>query len=339
MTALPSPHGAAAPRAPRPRPGRRLAAALLLPFLAVAPLALGTAPAQAASRVDVAPAPAADGPTTVTLSGSGFQYQPNAPGGVYVFFGAVADPTTNAWAPSQGGRSGESFAYAGTDGSRLLVAFQGGSSASEANGQIDANGAWSTQMTIPGSKFTASFGNPHEGAQGAGQEIDCLQVQCGIITIGAHGLINANNESFTPVSFAAADGQLQAGSGTMSDFGGGGSAGSEAAGTGAAGTNDAATRIEVPGAADAGETAAAAPAEGEVRAADAAQAAAPAEAESSALTFAVIGVLGAAVLALGVAIALVAVKRGRARRGAAPAAAEGTITGGASAALRAGAER
>ena len=344
MTALPSPHGAApsragapsaaVPRAPRSRPGRRLAAALLLPFLAVAPLALGTAPAQAASRVDVAPAPAADGPTTVTLSGSGFQYQPNAPGGVYVFFGAVADPTTNAWAPSQGGRSGESFAYAGTDGSRLLVAFQGGSSASEANGQIDANGAWSTQMTIPGSKFTASFGNPHEGAQGAGQEIDCLQVQCGIITIGAHGLINANNESFTPVSFAAADGQLQAGSGTMSDFGGGGSAG-----TGAAGTNDAATRIEVPGAAEAGETAAAAPAEGEVRAADAAPAAAPAEAENSALTWAVIGVLGAAVLALGVAIVLVAVKRGRARRGAAPAPAEGTITGGASAALRAGAER
>ncbi|GAA1604715.1 hypothetical protein [Leucobacter chromiireducens] len=339
MTAHHSPHAGAARR---PRAGRKLAAALILPLLAVAPLALGVSPAQAASRVDVAPAPAADGPTTVTLSGSGFQYQPNAPGGVYVFFGAVADPATNAWAPSQGGRSGETFAYAGTDGARLLVAFQGGSSASEANGQIDANGNWSTQMTIPGSRFTASFGNPHEGAQGNGQEIDCLQVQCGIITIGAHGLVNANNESFTPVSFASADGQLQAGAAPITDFG----SGSGDASAAAPSTNDAATRIDVPGAAEQNaESGADNTAETPAAAAPVAE---PAAADQT-LTWAIIGVLGAAVLALLTSVVLVTMKRRRARRavtsaavpvagpdaGGAPLSEAGTVTGGASAAVRA----
>ena len=34
-------------------------------------------------------------------------------------------------------------------------------------------------------------------------QVDCSEVQCGIITIGAHGVDNANNESFTPFDFAA----------------------------------------------------------------------------------------------------------------------------------------
>lgn len=159
--------------------------------------------ARNAARVAVAPAPAADGPTKVTLSGSGFQYQPNAPGGVYVFFGAVTDPTGGSWAPSRGGRSGQTFVYASTSGSQLLVAFQGGSSAEAANAQIKPDGTWSTTMTIPGATFQATSGNPHAGQQTSGRTIDCRQVQCGIITIGAHGMWNANNESFTPVSFAA----------------------------------------------------------------------------------------------------------------------------------------
>ncbi|MBL3698284.1 hypothetical protein D3228_01270 [Leucobacter luti] len=317
---------------------------MLLPLLAALPiaglpLALGSTPAHAAARVDVSPAPSADAATTVALSGSGFQYQPNAPGGVYVFFGAVADPATNSWSPSQGGKSGETFAYAGTDGSRLLVAFAGGSSSGEANGVIDANGAWSAQLTIPGARFTASFGNPHEGAQGAGQEIDCLQVQCGIITIGAHGLVNANNESFTPVSFAAANGQLQSGSGAVQEFGG-------------ASTNDAATKIEVPGAAEA-PAAAADETGAETTAAAPQPAAAPGVADTpdATLTWVVLGVLAVAVLALGAAITVVTVKRRGAARALAASTAtatppgpgapasgpapEGTVTGGASAAFRA----
>lgn len=173
-------------------------------------------PAHAAARVEVSPAPNADGATTVTLSGSGFQYVPNAPGGIYIFFGAVSDPSTNAWAPSQGGRSGSTFGYAGASGSILLAAFEGGSSAPESNAVIGADGTWTAQMTIPGSSFASSSGNPHAGQAVEGAVIDCLQVQCGIITIGAHGAVNANNESFTPVGFVTADGSIQSGTATQS---------------------------------------------------------------------------------------------------------------------------
>lgn len=160
--------------------------------------------AEAAARVTVSPQPSASGPTTVTLSGSGFQYQPNAPGGVYVFFGAVVDPAGGSWAPSRGGKSGQTFAYAGTSRSQLLVAFQGGSSASVADGVIGPDGSWTAQMNIPGPTFNATFGNPHAGQAQQGATIDCRQVQCGIITIGAHGMWNANNESFSPISFGSA---------------------------------------------------------------------------------------------------------------------------------------
>lgn len=200
-----------------PHVGRRLlggvTAALLL---AAATVVLLAQPANAAARVDVAPAPNADGSTTVTVSGAGFQYQPNAPGGIYVFFGAVSDPGTNSWAPSQGGKSGTSFGYSSASGATLLVAFQGGSSADAANAAIAPDGSWSAQMTIPGSSFASSSGNPHEGQAVEGATIDCLRVQCGIITIGAHGMVNANNESFTPVGFVTADGQVRSGTGAQS---------------------------------------------------------------------------------------------------------------------------
>lgn len=206
-----------APQIVLPGPGRRvfasIAAALLLAASAIVLLAQ---PAHAAARVDVSQSPNAGEPTTVTISGSGFQYQPNAPGGVYVFFGAVADPATNSWTPSQGGKSGTSFGYASTPGSTLLVAFQGGDSAEAANAMILPDGTWSAQMTIPGSSFSSSSGNPHEGEAVEGATIDCLRVQCGIITIGAHGMLNANNESFTPVGFRTASGEVRSGTGAQS---------------------------------------------------------------------------------------------------------------------------
>lgn len=195
------------------RRSRRLFALLAAIMLAAAALvAVGPVPAaHAAARVDVAPTPNADGSTTVTLSGSGFQYLPNAPGGVYVFFGTVSDPATNAWAPSQGGRSGVTFGYAATSGSQLLAAFEGGASADEANAVIDANGNWTAQMTIPGSTFASTSGDPHAGASQSGSSVDCLRVMCGIITIGAHGAVNANNESFTPLGFVTAGGDVVSG--------------------------------------------------------------------------------------------------------------------------------
>lgn len=279
--------------------GRRgIAAVLAAALMAMLSIALFAQPAHAASRVDVSPAPSVDGPTTVTLSGSGFQYQPNAPGGVYIFFGAVSDPTTNSWAPSQGGRSGETFGYANTSGALLLAAFQGGSSAEAANAVIDPNGNWTAQMTIPGSSFASSSGNPHEGEARSGATIDCLQVQCGIITIGAHGYLNANNESFTPVSFVTADGSLQSGSGAQS-------------------FTDEATAIDIPvqgtdGAAATEDPAAAKP-DGAAATPQPTDADAPA-AESgggAATTWIVLGVLALAVLALIAAVVAALVKRRR----------------------------
>ncbi len=193
--------------------------------LLAAMLLMPAGPASAAGSVSVSPAPSASGPTTVTLSGSGFQYQPNAPGGVYVFFGAVSDPAGGSWSPSQGGKSGQSFAYASTGGAQLLIAFEGGDSAEAANGMIRPDGTWSAQMTIPGSTFQATSGNPHAGQSAAGETIDCTVVQCGIITIGAHGMWNANNESFTPISFGGSptEGfQAPGGSADATTGGGGG---------------------------------------------------------------------------------------------------------------------
>lgn len=185
---------------------RRIGALALLALLAAfAAVVLPAQAAHAVGTVVVTPEPSADGETRVTLTGSGFQYVPNAPGGIYVFFGVVSDPASSAWAPSQGGSSGATYSYANTDGSILLVAFEGGSSSSEASAVIDANGDWSAELTIPGSSFALSAGNPHDGEAQEGETVDCLQQVCGIITIGAHGNINANNESFTPVTFAPAE--------------------------------------------------------------------------------------------------------------------------------------
>ena len=267
-------------------------------------LSLSASPAHAAARVDVSTTPSADGSTTVTLSGSGFQYQPNAPGGIYVFFGAVSDPTTNAWAPSQGGKSGSTFSYASTSGSQLLIGFAGGASADSSNSMIDSSGRWSASMTIPGAKFPGSSGDPHSGNAQTGSEINCLRVQCGIITIGAHGSFNANNESFTPVGFVTSDGSVKSGTGAQS-------------------FTDDATVLEVPQA-DAGaqpeaetpeaaadpETADA----GEGPLVDEGDQAAPLVEEAAAtdsMTWWVLGVLGFAVLALIAALTLVIVKRVR----------------------------
>ncbi|WP_235593538.1 hypothetical protein, partial [Priestia megaterium] len=59
----------------------------------------------------------------MTLSGSGFQYYPTAPGGIYVFFGASSDLAGRTWSPRHGRRSGQSLAYARTGGPQPLLAF------------------------------------------------------------------------------------------------------------------------------------------------------------------------------------------------------------------------
>lgn len=146
---------------------------------------------------------AENGATTVTVSGSGYQSIQGGFGGIYVLFGWVSDPNGGSWKPSNGGATGETYRYAYDDetnpqGYQSLVAFPGSATGYAANGgQIGADGTWSTTLIIPGAKFTSydRNGNP--------TEVDCMQVQCGVFTIGAHGVVNANNETFTPVSFVA----------------------------------------------------------------------------------------------------------------------------------------
>lgn len=189
----------------RTRPLRLVLAGLLVALSAGGAALVGVAPASAAGRVSVA----IEGHpevtnqvdstylTTLRLSGSGFQGIKNGYGGIYVAFGTV----NGTWQPSKGGATGVDYRYVPDDESNptgylAFVAFEGSSTASAANGgTVDsATGTWSATLKVPGSTFQALDRN------GAATTVDCAAVQCGIITIGAHGVANANNESFTPVS-------------------------------------------------------------------------------------------------------------------------------------------
>lgn len=189
-----------------PTPLRALAAAALTAAAALA----AAGPAAAVPQVVVAgeggqAVAAADAPTRVQVSGTGFQSVAGGFGGVYVLFGWV-DPASDGWRPSAGGVSGVQYRYAvdvqGQEnaGYQRFVAFPGSTTAVEANGgEVAEDGSWSTDLTIPGATITAL------DADGGTVEVDCRVVTCGVITIGAHGVANANNESFTPVTFDAPD--------------------------------------------------------------------------------------------------------------------------------------
>jgi hypothetical protein len=161
------------------------------------------APAQAAARVSVSndQGSAAVDPTyatTLSVSGAGFQSIKGGHGGIYVFFGTVK----GAWQPSKGGQVGTSYSYVpdsesrNNQGYQRFVAFPGSDTAAAANGgTVKADGTWSTRMTIPGASFKTV------DRAGKAVTVDCTKVRCGIITIGAHGVKNAKNETFTPVRF------------------------------------------------------------------------------------------------------------------------------------------
>ncbi|MBT1177328.1 hypothetical protein JS532_07075 [Bifidobacterium callimiconis] len=148
-----------------------------------------------------------DAATTVDLSGSGFQSVQGGFGGIYVLFGWVSDPNGDSWKPSKGGVTGETYRYVPDDennptGYDVFVAFPGDPTASAANGgQIASDGTWHATITVPGARFTSvdRSNNP--------VSVDCTAVQCGIITIGAHGVANATNETFTPMTFGSSSAQ------------------------------------------------------------------------------------------------------------------------------------
>ncbi|GAB2466606.1 hypothetical protein [Xylanimonas ulmi] len=189
------------------RPAGRLAAPLTATALALGALIAVAPAAQAAPQVSVTGADgqaqaSADGPTTLQVSGHGFQSVPHGYGGIYVLFGWVSDPSGGSWRPSRGGSTGSDYRYvpdtqeADNAGHFRFVAFPGSDTEAQANGgTIAADGTWSTTLAVPGPRFATT------DRDGAPVDVDCTQVQCGVITIGAHGVVNAANETFTPVAF------------------------------------------------------------------------------------------------------------------------------------------
>ncbi len=180
---------------------RRMAMLPLLGLLAavVMPLFMAS-PAEAAGRVTITNEfgnSNIDGTysTKLTIAGNGFQSIKGGHGGVYVWFGTVS----GAWQPSKGGISGVNYKYipddesADNQGFQRYVAFPGSDTASSAAATMSANGSWRVSLTVPGPTFKAV------GRNGSVTTVDCRKVTCGVITIGAHGVKNAQNESFTPV--------------------------------------------------------------------------------------------------------------------------------------------
>ncbi|MBM7773237.1 hypothetical protein JOD54_003441 [Actinokineospora baliensis] len=178
----------------------RVAAAAVLAMGVLSP---GTAAAAARVSLSVSTADP-DYATPVEVRGTGFQSVAKAHGGIYVLFGWVAD---GSWQPSKGGSAGTTYRYVqdseakDNNGYQRFVSFPGSDTASSANGGVvAADGSWSARMVIPGARFKAV------DRTGNTTEVDCTKVTCGIITIGAHGVVNPTNETFTPVRFAAPTG-------------------------------------------------------------------------------------------------------------------------------------
>ena len=195
----------------------------------------------------------ADRVSEVTVTGTDYLVPPHAPGvdvfgGVYVFFGWVSDP--NRFGPSirsstsNDGNYGVTYAYPGDGGdpgtrddgtgSMRLVSFTaGGESGQATDFHMDDHGNWTTTLHIYGSTFTTT--NPSTGET---RSYDCQQVQCGVMTMGAHGNASATNEKFTPLNFtgsAPATPITPGGSGRGAGGGSGGAGGGSGSSSGEAG--------------------------------------------------------------------------------------------------------
>lgn len=141
------------------------------------------------AELTVAPAKSlADRDQKVTLTGKGYPVSNagNVFGGVYILFGWV-----DKMPSVEGATAVSDYVYAdGQETYQWMVNYPGNTT--EPNAPVmDANGNWSAEFTVYGSKFTSANG----------VTVDCYQVQCGVFTIGAHGRVNAAAEVFTPVYF------------------------------------------------------------------------------------------------------------------------------------------
>lgn len=200
-----------------------------------------------------------NGPWTVHVTGTNYTAPAVAPstgGGVYILFGEVKLAN---WGPSHRGSGGNglfghAYTYGGDadystrsdDGSGLnrFVAFHPvGADANAtdffmtlgAQSGITRPGSFGTgrsganlTLTIPSPVFT--YVNPMNDQP---VTVDCRTANCGVYTIGAHGVAERANEQFVRIKFAAApSGNTGGGGGAAAP---GGSSGAPAGGTGSSG--------------------------------------------------------------------------------------------------------
>jgi hypothetical protein len=140
------------------------------------------------------------GDSVLTLTGKNYATkndQGSNFGGAYLLFGVInpkdsSDP--GSWAPTKRGVTGTNYDYAPGAGSYQSLINYPGNNTGPGLDFMDDSGNFTTTLTIPGAKFKSQSGN----------DIDCLAtgVQCGVITVGAHGQRSAGVEVFTPVKFA-----------------------------------------------------------------------------------------------------------------------------------------
>lgn len=139
----------------------------------------------------------ADQNQRLTLRGTGFPTTGSDGtnfGGLYVLFGWVDPAAGQNWGPGNGGASGRTFTYTqdiepqGTYQS--MVSYPG-------NGTVpgfptmSADGSFEMELPIQSSRFESQHGI----------SVDCYEMQCGVLLIGAHGKQNAKGEIFVPVYF------------------------------------------------------------------------------------------------------------------------------------------
>ncbi|ROP74901.1 HtaA domain-containing protein [Curtobacterium sp. PhB115] len=159
--------------------------------------------------------------TKLTVTGSGFTKNTNG-SGLYVLFGYVTKH------PSAGGAAGAGYDYlpgsggTGQDGQGFVAWPDNTGTGAAATAKLSGtkNAGFTQAGIIARSSFTGQ----------STARVDCLSgaVQCGVLTIGAHGAADAALETFTPVYFA---GQTVPGTLPTGPTTGGGTGGGNGGGT------------------------------------------------------------------------------------------------------------
>ncbi|WP_293781973.1 HtaA domain-containing protein [uncultured Aeromicrobium sp.] len=147
--------------------------------------------------ITVTPGYALDTDGTTRVRVEGFNFDPGTAtepgtgsGGIYVVLGQAAEPDTENWRRSKGGRTGP-----GQDLDYALPRFVANHNSADgdvADAVMNADGYWSYTVDLPGSTLESFFG---------GGPIDCLESRCGFYSFGAHGAVNLHNEAATLIGF------------------------------------------------------------------------------------------------------------------------------------------